>query len=82
LSLIDLIDMAAPAGCRALPVSTPEFKGLLLVSSVLILNSRCGVAIKKARKEWHHPKEVFNPANIESGSHWGQVRVHTLPNSI
>ena len=51
-----LIDMAAPAGCRALTVSTPDLpefqvEGLLLSSSVLVRNSRCGVSIKKARKE-------------------------------
>ncbi len=52
--VIDLIDMAAPAGCRALTISTPdlpEFEGLLLSSSVRVRNIKCGVAIKNARKE-------------------------------
>ena len=77
--VINLIDMAAPAWCRALAVSTPVFEGLLLSSSILIRNSRCGVAIKKARKEWHPPKKVFHPANIESGD---RRRFIQLSNSI
>jgi hypothetical protein len=36
----DLMNMAAPAWCRALTVSTPEFEGLLLLCSVLVVNGR------------------------------------------
>ena len=28
-------------------------------------NSRCGVSVKKALKEWHPPKKVLNYADIE-----------------
>ena len=76
---VDLIHMAAPARSLARAVSTPEFEGLLLSSSILIRNSRCGIAIKKARKEWHPPKKVFHPANIESGDRRGFIQ---LPNSV
>jgi hypothetical protein len=40
-------------------------------------NSRCGVSVKEARKEWHPSKEVLNSANIEGRDRRGQ-----LPNSI
>ena len=42
-------------------------------------NSRCGVSVKEARKEWHPPKEVLNSANIECRDRRGLVQ---LPNSI
>ena len=42
-------------------------------------NSRCGVSVKEARKEWHPPKEVLNSANIEGRDRRGLVQ---LPNSI
>ncbi len=47
--VVDLIGMAAPAWFLA----CAEFEGLLLSRSVLVWNGRGGVAIKKARKEWH-----------------------------
>ena len=42
-------------------------------------NSRCGVSVKEARKEWHPPKEVLNSANIEGRNRRWLVQ---LPNSI
>ncbi len=42
-------------------------------------NSRCGVSVKEARKEWHPPKEVLNSANIEGRDRRGLVQ---LPSSI
>ena len=42
-------------------------------------NSRCGVSVKEARKEWHPPKEVPQHANIEGKDRRGLVQ---LPNSI
>ena len=42
-------------------------------------NSRCGVSVKEARKEWHPPKEVLNSASIEGRDRRGLVQ---LPNSI
>ena len=42
-------------------------------------NSRCGVSVKEARKEWHPPKEVLNSANIEGRDRRGLVQ---LPNSF
>ncbi len=65
--------------CRALTVCTPECEGLLLSCSVLVLNGRGGVAIKQAWKEWHPPKEVPHPANIQSRDRWGFIQ---LPNSV
>jgi hypothetical protein len=50
---VDLIDMAAPEWFLACAVGTPEFEGLLLSRSVLVWKGRGGVAMKKARKEWH-----------------------------
>jgi hypothetical protein len=44
-----------------------------------VRNSRCGVSVKEARKEWHPPKEVLNSANIEGRDRRGLVQ---LPNSI
>jgi hypothetical protein len=44
-----------------------------------VRNSRCGVSIKDARKEWHPPKEVLNSANIEGRDRRGLVQ---LPNSF
>ncbi len=49
---IDLINMAPPVWCKALNVKvstgTTEFKGLLLLCSVLVGNGRGGVVIKEA----------------------------------
>ncbi len=47
---------------RALAISLSEFKGLLLLSRVLVQNR---VIIKKAKKELHPPKKVLHTANIE-----------------
>ncbi len=44
-----------------------------------MLNRRCGVSVKEARKEWHPPKEVLNHANVEGRGRRGLVQ---LPNSI
>jgi hypothetical protein len=44
-----------------------------------VRNSRCGVSVKEARKEWHPPKEVLNSANVEGRDRRGLVQ---LPNSI
>ena len=52
-----------------------------LPSSVLVRNSWCGVAIEKARKQWHPPKKVFHPANIESGDRQRFIRWQ-LSNSV
>jgi hypothetical protein len=45
--VINLIDMAAPAWCRALAVSTPEFEGLLLSSELLDTCHCCGWQLHK-----------------------------------
>ena len=42
-------------------------------------NSRCGVSVKEARKEWHPPKEVLNSANVEGRDRRGLVQ---LPDCI
>jgi hypothetical protein len=57
---VDLIHMAATARSLACAVGTlaPEFEGLVLSSSVLVWNGRGGVAMKKARKEWHPPQNL------------------------
>jgi hypothetical protein len=46
---VDIINMAAPARFFACAVGTPEFEGLLLSKSVLEMNGRGGVAMKKTR---------------------------------
>jgi hypothetical protein len=71
--------VTVPARSLAWSVSTAVFKGLLLSRSILVQNSRCGVFVKEARKEWHPPKEVLNSANIEGRDRRGLVQ---LPNSI
>ena len=74
---VDLIDMAAPARFLAWTIGTPEFEGLLLSRSVLVWKGRGGddrgVAVKKARKEWHPPKKVLCPANVESWDRRGFI---------
>ncbi len=50
---VDLINIAAPMWCRALTICAPEFKGLLLLCSVLVWYGRGSVAIKEALKEYH-----------------------------
>ncbi len=79
--VVDLINMAVPAWCRALTVCTRECQGLLLSCSVLVLvrNGSGGVVIKEARKEWHLPKEVLHSATIQSRDRWGFTQ---QPNSI
>jgi hypothetical protein len=57
--------MAAPARSLARAVSIPEFEGLLLSRSILVWNGRCGMAMKKARKERHPPKKVLCPTYVE-----------------
>ena len=37
-----------------------------LVCSILLQNGRGDVAIKKAQKKWHHPKEILNLANVQT----------------
>ncbi len=59
-------------------VCTPEFKGLLLSSSVLVRNGGGGVSIKEARKKLRPPKEMFHIANTESRDKRGFIQ---LPNS-
>ena len=76
---VDLINMAAPARSLASAVCTPEFEGLLPSSSVLVWNGRGGVAMKKARKEWHPPQKVRCPANVESRDRRGLIQ---LSNSV
>ncbi len=76
---VDLVNMAAPARFLAWSVSTAECKGLLPSRSILVWNSRCGVSVKKARKQWHPPKKVLNSADIECRDRRGLVQ---LPNSI
>ncbi len=49
----------------ALTVGTPEFEGLRMSCSVLVLNGRGGVAIKEAIKEWRPPKEVLHCQHTE-----------------
>ncbi len=71
-----LVTLTAPARSLARSVSTAECQGLLLLRSVLVQNSRCGVSIKEARKEWHPPKEVLNSANIEGRDKRGLVQLH------
>ncbi len=65
---VDLINMVAPAWSEPLActVGIFKFEGLLLSRPVLVWNGRSGVAVKKARKEWHPPKKVRCPANVES----------------
>jgi hypothetical protein len=75
----DLVSMTAPARSLALSVSTAECKGLLLSRSVLVWNSRCGVSVQEARKEWRPPKKVLNSANIEGRDRRGLIQ---LPSSI
>ncbi len=72
---VDLVNMAAPARSLARSVSTAECKGLLLSRSILVwtLNSRCGVSVKKALKEWNQPKKVLNSADIEGRDRRGLV---------
>ncbi len=71
--------MAAPARSLARAVSTPEFEGLLLSRSILVWNSRRGIAMKKARKERHPPKKVLCPTDLESRDRRGFIQ---LPNSV
>ena len=47
-----------------------------------MLNSRCGVSVKEARKEWHPPKEVLNSANIEGRDRRDRSGLVQLPNFI
>jgi hypothetical protein len=74
---VDLIHMAAPARSLARAVGTPKFESLLLrlSRSVLVWNGRRGIAMKKARKEWHLPKKVLYPTDVESRDRRGFIQL-------
>ncbi len=65
---VALVNMTAPAGSLPVPltVSTPKLIRLFRPRCLFVRNRRCGVSIKKARKEWHPSKKVPNSAYIVS----------------